>query len=140
MAFDQFVQSHPGTLAEHKVHGLVLHFRLAPAVADAARSLAEQLVAQDRVQFRVVPAHAAVEIRPIEADKGQAVRRLMKRDAFQHRVPVFIGDDITDEDGISACSELGGSGYRIPTDFDGSPDKLRAWLQRWVSGEKSTLA
>ncbi|MFC0407998.1 trehalose-phosphatase [Roseomonas elaeocarpi] len=137
-AFEQFVQSHPGALAEHKVHGLVLHFRLAPDAADAARCLAEELVSQDREKFRVVPAHAAVEIRPVGADKGRAVRSLMQRDVFRRRVPIFIGDDVTDEDGISACQELSGTGYRIPEDFDGSPDELRAWLQRWAGEDVSS--
>ena len=129
-AADGFAAAHPGALAEHKRHGLVLHFRLAPDAQGAAARLAEELAAEAPEDYRVVPAHAALELRPRFADKGRAVHRLMVRPAFAGRVPIFVGDDVTDEDGIAACYALGGHGYRIAEDFGDSPAMFRAWLAR----------
>ena len=129
-AADRFAAAHPGALAEHKRHGLVLHYRLAPEAGEAARTLAETMAAELPDDFRVVPAHAAYEVRPRFADKGKAVHRLMARAAFAGRKPIFVGDDVTDEDGITAAYAMDGIGYRIPEDFSGQPARFRAWLAR----------
>lgn len=129
-AADSFAIAHPGALAEHKTHGLVLHFRLAPNAEKAAASLVGQLAAEAPEDYRVVPAHAALELRPRFADKGRAVHRLMQRAAFAGRVPIFVGDDTTDEDGIAAAYALGGLGYRIAEDFEDRPAVFRRWLAR----------
>ena len=129
-AVAEFAAAHEGVVHEQKQHGLVLHFRLAPEAEAGALALLEALAAEAPDDFRVVPAHAAVELRPRFADKGRAVHRLMRRAAFAGRTPIFIGDDVTDEDGIAAAYALGGLGYRMPDDFAGQPSRLRAWLAR----------
>jgi trehalose 6-phosphate phosphatase len=42
-------------------------------------------------------------------------------------VPIFVGDDITDEDGIAAAVSMGGMGLRVAEDF-GEPADVRAWI------------
>jgi trehalose 6-phosphate phosphatase len=60
-----------------------------------------------------------VEVRSPAHNKGEAVRRIMKEAAFQGRRPVFIGDDVTDEDAFVAVQEMDGTavivGDRRPT-------------------------
>jgi trehalose 6-phosphate phosphatase len=129
-AADEWAAARPGTLAEHKTHGLVLHFRQRPEAEAEALALLAELMREDDRGFRVVPAHAAAELRPAGADKGGAVRRLMAIPPFTGRRPIFIGDDITDEDGMAACAEYGGYGLRVPDDFAGRPALVRAWLGR----------
>ena len=48
---------------------------------------------------------------------------------FAGRLPVFVGDDVTDEDGIAAAKALGGVGVRVP-DIFGSPEGVRAWIAK----------
>ena len=67
--------------------------------------------------------------KPRGADKGIAVARLMERDPFAGRLPVFIGDDVTDEDGIAKAREAGGAGLRVPEAF-GDAAGVRAWLAK----------
>jgi trehalose 6-phosphate phosphatase len=70
----------------------------------------------------------AFEIRPRAATKGRAVRALMQSAPFNARRPVFVGDDVTDEDGMEAARALGGLGLHVGRDFHGGPAQVRAWL------------
>lgn len=124
---EAFAEARPGLLLEEKKHGFVLHFRAAPNLGEEATAFLQEMV--EGTEFQVMPAHAAAELRPRSADKGTAVRWLMQHPPFAGRVPVFIGDDVTDEYGIDACRELGGTGYRIPLHFPG-PAAVHAWLGR----------
>jgi len=83
----------------------------------------------DGSAFQVIPAHAAAELRPKGSDKGSAVDWLMRHPPFAGRVPLFIGDDVTDEDGMRVCRRLGGEGYRVPERFPAGPADVLAWLE-----------
>jgi trehalose 6-phosphate phosphatase len=58
-----------------------------------------------------------------------AVERLMAAAPFAGRVPVYVGDDVTDEAGMAAARAAGGLGLRLQDSF-GSPAALRDWLAR----------
>ena len=124
---EALVQSHPGALLERKSRGFALHYRLAPEARQvfhkALRSMVDSLPA-----FQLLPAHMLWEVRPIGADKGGAVAALMRRAPFAGRRPIFIGDDVTDEDGMRECRKLGGAGYRVDAVF-GDTNGVRAWLR-----------
>ncbi len=47
-----------------------------------------------------------VEIRPDGRDKGTAILDFMQEPPFAGRMPVFVGDDLTDEDGFAAVASL----------------------------------
>jgi trehalose 6-phosphate phosphatase len=120
----------PGVRVEPKPHGFTIHYRLAPEHGNEVWRVVRALVPEDHPWFRLLPAREAVEIGLRGASKGQAVERLMKQAAFQGRKPVYIGDDFTDEAGISAAKELGGIGLRVGEAFGGDPAHVRAWLKR----------
>lgn len=71
----------------------------------------------------------AWEVRPRGASKATAVRALMDRAPFAGRRPLFIGDDVTDEEGMAAARNFGGEGLRLQDAF-GGPAALRDWLAR----------
>jgi trehalose 6-phosphate phosphatase len=83
-------------------------------------------------RFVILPARKAWELRPRGADKGTAVELLMRRAPFAGRLPVFIGDDVTDEDGMAAARRLGGVGLRVAEAFR-DPAGVRAWLRETAS-------
>jgi len=130
-AGERAVAQHPGALFERKPRGFALHYRLAPAARDALGEAARAIVG-DATSHRVMAGHMVWEVRPSGADKGTAVRALMARAPFAGRVPVYIGDDVTDEDGIAAAIALGGLGLRVAETF-GSPAGVRAWLAASVA-------
>jgi hypothetical protein len=53
------------------------------------------------------------ELRPAGADKGDAVRAFMAEPPFAGARPVFVGDDLTDEDAFCAAADLGGGGVLV---------------------------
>jgi len=119
--------AHPGVILERKAQGFVLHYRAVPAAGKALGEAMAALVAgSDR--FVMLAARKAWELRPRGADKGTAVEALMRRPPFADRLPVFIGDDVTDEDGIAAAHRLGGVGLRVADAF-ASAAGVRAWLR-----------
>lgn len=118
----------PGAMVEHKAHGFVVHYRLAPDAAAPAKDLLEMLLAGS-AEFTLMPARMAWEVKPRAVSKGTAVAALLARAPFAGRLPVFVGDDVTDEAGMAAAQAAGGIGLRLQDAF-GTPAAFRDWLGR----------
>jgi trehalose 6-phosphate phosphatase len=127
-AAEALAAAFPGALLENKARGFALHYRLAPSAGPVFHSVLRALVATSS-GFQLLPAHMLWEIRPLGTDKGRAVEALMARAPFSGRLPVFIGDDVTDEDGMRAARELGGAGFRVDAAFRDT-NGVRSWLFR----------
>ncbi|WP_291296937.1 trehalose-phosphatase [Elioraea sp.] len=123
--------SRPGAILERKPVGFTLHARGCPEALPAFVDALSAMVAADN-RFALLRAHMAVELRPAGTDKGRALMALMAQPPFAGRVPIFVGDDVTDEDAISAALALGGIGLRVADAF-GGPEGVRAWLARIVA-------
>ncbi len=125
-AAEQLAQDHRGVLLEHKARGFVVHYRavpqLGPMLHDAVLS-----ILGDAPDFAVLAAHMAWEVRPRGTDKGIAVTALMRHQPLRGRIPLFIGDDVTDEDAMAKAREMGGAGLRVDAAF-GTAGDVRAWL------------
>lgn len=109
---DVFAAAHPGVLVEDKGPALVLHYRRAPAAEAAARHLVTDL-AKAHGRLRVLDGKMMIEITSPKADKGLAITAFMSEAPFAGRRPVFIGDDVTDEDGFDMVNKLGGYSIRV---------------------------
>ncbi len=125
-AAERLAALHPGTLFEPKARGFALHYRAAPELGPTLRDALQRMLAGSS-EFELLPAHMLWEVRPRGVDKGNAVERLMESPPFLGRMPVFIGDDVTDEDGIAAAKALGGVGLRVQDAF-GDAAGVRTWL------------
>lgn len=134
-ALAEFVTAHPGTRLERKSHALALHFREAPKVAHAARAAAAAAAALTHPPLTVTTGKMVVELRVGGADKGAAIRALLDTPPFRGRRPVFVGDDVTDEDGFAAVNALNGESILVgerPTQARwriSSAGALRMWLR-----------
>lgn len=126
----QTVRGWNGVLVEEKTYSVSLHYRLAPQRKAAIRKLAMSLVRAAPHRFELLSAKKAYEVRPKGITKARAVKVLMGREPFRGRQPVFVGDDVTDEDGIEIADRLGGLGLNVDSAFGGQPRAVRAWLER----------
>jgi len=97
-----------------------------PDALPAFRDSLSALVAEDD-RFGLLDARMAVELVPRGADKGRALAALMATPPFAGRIPIAIGDDLTDEHAIAEARARGGFGYRVGEDFR-DPGAVRAWL------------
>ena len=70
----------------------------------------------------------AFELKLTTMSKGKAITALMSEEPYRRRIPVFAGDDVTDEDGFRAVEAMGGIPLRVDSDFGGEPERVRAWL------------
>lgn len=126
-AAERLAAAHPGALLERKARGFALHFRLAPASGPVFEAALAALVTEGS-GFQLLGGQMTWELRPFGADKGLAVGALMAHQPFHGRTPVFIGDDVTDEDGMRVARAMGGVGLRVDTAFR-DPGRVRRWLQ-----------
>lgn len=98
----------PGVEVEVKPYSVAIHERRAsPAAADEVRELVTGLVAGSSGKLRVTPGRHVYELQPdLDWHKGRAVERLLE-DLDPSTFAVYVGDDITDEDGFRAVAGRG---------------------------------
>lgn len=138
-ALERVVGENPGMLLEIKGAALALHYRNAPERESVARQATEQLCAEYPDAYVLQPGKMVYEIKPRNVDKGRAIDAFLNEPPFAGRMPVFAGDDLTDEKGFEAVNARGGlsikigdgdtrAGARLP-----SVDAFRHWLATLVS-------
>ena len=110
-AFHSFAEDKPGVLVERKSISVGLHFRDAPDRQQAAGELADALAVEHGLA--VQRGKMLFELRPGGADKGSAVAALMRQSPMAGGTPLFIGDDVTDEEGFAAAIHHGGAGILV---------------------------
>lgn len=132
-----------GLLFEDKTLSVALHYRNAPACAEAVVEAAERLSQTTGLVLQL--GDMVAELRTPGADKGSAVAAFLAEPPFLGATPIFVGDDLTDEDGFAAARRLGGFGVLAgkprPTEasyrLDG-PDAVLGWLERLTETVEAT--
>ena len=101
----------PGAFVEHKGLTLTVHYR---AVAEELASRVEAAVTAATTapvevgELRLTRGKMVIEVRPaIPWDKGRAIARI-RDECGDLPLPVYFGDDRTDEDGFRLVQDLGG--------------------------------
>jgi trehalose 6-phosphate phosphatase len=117
----------PGVLIEEKDFSLVVHYRRAPQFEPLLSQLVNHLIggSDDAV---LLLAHCAFEMKAPGGNKGDALAWFMQQPPFAGRLPVFIGDDITDEPAIREAISMGGLGLHVARDFQGTTQLVRDWI------------
>jgi trehalose 6-phosphate phosphatase len=134
MAANALVQAHPGIFVEDKGRTLAVHFRMAPdqeaAVREALTAIAKPLGSNYHIQ----EGSMVLEIKPRGFTKASAIKAFMAEPPFSGRRPVFVGDDLTDQDGFRMVEDKGGLsiavGDRVQAQFRlDNAAAVRTWLQ-----------
>lgn len=101
----------PGLALEEKSFGAAVHFRQAPALGEKIAAEAETIAATHGLVVK--HGKCVVEFVRPGADKAGAVDAFMAKERFAGSLPIFIGDDLTDEDAFAAVERHGGFGIIV---------------------------
>lgn len=129
----------PAIIVEDKGYSLAIYYRLVPE-AERAIYEAVSVIRADLPQapFDVLPGKAVVEFKAPGISKAKAVRQLMTHPPFQGRIPVFLGDDVTDELVFEIMPDLNGLAFSVGREVSGlaghfeNPAAVRQWLARLI--------
>lgn len=137
------VSAWPNVWLENKRHTLAVHLQHAPAAEQrAVRRKLRLWLRPFRKSLRLIENRRDIEILPLSMPgKGIAVRQFLSRPAGRNALPVYFGDDLSDEDAFHAARRgvtvhVGSSGrtharYRLrgPADVAAALRKLEASLK-----------
>lgn len=139
-AAQAFVARHPGLVCETKPGAVALHYRMRPELKEEVEHFASSLVA-GRPGLGLRHGKMVVEVTAGRRTKGDAIAAFMREPPFAGRLPVFVGDDVTDEDGFAVVAAMVGVTIKIgegPTRASlraGSREEVERWLtalaDRW---------
>jgi trehalose 6-phosphate phosphatase len=103
----------PGVRLEDKGRTLAVHYRQAPEKAGEIRGLIDRLLREEAERLRLIAGKMVFELQPRHLGKDGAIAAFMAEPPFRGRVPVFVGDDTTDEDGFAEVNRRGGVSIRV---------------------------
>lgn len=109
----------PGCLVEEKHYSVAIHYRNASAKAETQILTRLNQITHNLPELRVLEGKKVFELQPkITWDKGIAIKEILPliTNEHEHSVPIYIGDDVTDEDAFLAIRELGGISFRVGTE------------------------
>lgn len=129
-----------GLQLERKPGSIALHYRNHPDRAEACRSRVNEAAALPGL--RALHGDMVSEAALAGVDKGKALEEIIVTAPFAGRLPIMLGDDVTDEDGFRAAQDLGGFGlkigssatiaqYQVPTMQD-----ALAWLENSLTSSE----
>ncbi|MFC0268429.1 trehalose-phosphatase [Kushneria aurantia] len=139
---DERLDAHDGLVVEDKGASIAIHYRHCPQAAEPLEQQLRELIAPFREALELNCGKFVFEIRGSGLDKGAVVARFLALETFRDRTPIFIGDDVTDEDGFRVARERGGwsvlvgdrdsdADFRLP-----GPPEVHGWLDRWIAALK----
>ena len=115
-AAKRLASAHTGLLFEAKSNGFAFHFRARPELEAECRTALERAMSalpEATNDWEWLNGHLVIELKRKSVSKGVAVRQFLLQPPFAGRLPVFIGDDVTDEAGIVEVQAAGGFGVRV---------------------------
>lgn len=106
-----FSEKYPALIIEPKPFGIAIHYRQQPYAASCVYQLLEEIAEDENLAVKM--GKMVAEIGPLQHHKGAAVRTLLSQMPFRGSHPIFIGDNVTDEDGFHAAKAAGGYGILV---------------------------
>jgi trehalose 6-phosphate phosphatase len=134
IALKALVAAHPGTLLEDKGRTIAVHFRMAPQAESVVLTAVQSAAAQLGSNYHVQGGNMMLEIKPRGFTKASAIKAFMQEAPFSGRQPVFVGDDLTDQEGFRAVEDQGGISIAVGDRVRGqfrleNAAAVRTWLK-----------
>lgn len=112
-ALREMERRHHGLLLEDKGLSLALHYRQVPRLGAFVLREVRALFLRMGPGFHMQTGKCVVEILPVGNTKGTVVTEFMSEPPFRGRIPVFLGDDVTDENAFAVVNALGGISIKV---------------------------
>ncbi len=145
--WEELIQGRSGFMIEDKGISVAMHSRQADREEAAAVEARAQAVAAERAgsELRVLSGVHYIELAPRAANKGEAVKWIIRRFPFQGALVVYVGDDIVDEEAFEVIQGLGGIAVRVGPQVNASlanerlpgVAEVRAWLVGLLEGSQA---
>ena len=97
---------------ENKGSNLTVHFRNSTIDRKEINKIMLEIVKYEP-KLILLEGKEVLEVKPLSHNKGTAISYYMKTKPFIKRRPIFIGDDISDEDGFETVNKKGGWSVRV---------------------------
>ena len=133
-AAEGLLQLHPGLKLERKNLALSLHYRQAPELESLCLQVMREAV-EHSAGLDLMQGKCVIDVKPAGVSKGTAIAAFMDEAPFAGRMPLFAGDDVTDEAGFEQVRRMGGQTIKVgpgPTAAQfrcASVAQLADWLQ-----------
>lgn len=109
---DRACLPYPELGIEHKSHAVAIHYRQCPHLAQTAQEIADNLQAL-YPELKINAGKYVYELLPQAADKGQAIATFLEYLKLPKVLPIFIGDDQTDESGFTTINQYHGVSIKV---------------------------
>ena len=139
-ALGALAEAEPGVALERKAGSVALHYRQRPELEARCREAA--VAAAERAGARLLTGKMVVEVKLGGRTKAEAVSDFMAEPPFAGRMPLYAGDDVTDEDAFRAVAALDGVSIKIGSDTTAAlyrADDTEAFLD-WLDRLSAALA
>jgi len=111
-AANELARVYEGLLVERKHAAIALHYRLAPQLEAVCRDAMARVI-DGQPQLELMHGKFVFEVKPAGINKGVAIDAFMREALFAGRMPVFAGDDTTDESGFAIVQPRGGVAIKV---------------------------
>ena len=103
---------HPELLIEDKGYSIALHYRKNPNLENNAINIMQR-INLNYPQLKINRGKFVVELIPNQADKGRAIKTILNHLDLPAVLPIFIGDDLTDESGFTYINQQSGLSIKV---------------------------
>lgn len=107
-----FKNRYPNIRLEEKLYSRAFHVREHPELGDVTEKFS-QILCQKHPELKLHHGKFVYEIIFKDADKGQAIKEIYRTLKPNTYIPLFIGDDKTDESGFSSIQALNGYDIKV---------------------------
>lgn len=129
-----------GIIVEDKGQSVAVHWRLDPGHEPEIRDFIAKASSSLGGSHRIQLGKAVAEIVPRSANKGRAIELLLGHSSYAGKIPLFFGDDLTDESGFEVVNRAGGDTIHVGVGSTAARYKLpntsilRNRISAWAHG------
>lgn len=105
-------EKYPELLIEDKGYSIALHYRKNPNLENNTINIMQQ-INLNYPQLKINRGKFVIELIPNQADKGRAIETILNHLDLSAVLPIFIGDDLTDESGFTYINQQSGLSIKV---------------------------